>query len=269
MLYGELCGRPRSSLKIFTKLAGCYEEADDQVHRCVAPTDSLQMTILCLYKLGMPADGTLEATIEIQGSLFEDGIASGIYLSYLDRTSGDLAYTTWDLRPNEHVLDRIPIEYENSDLVELGVYMDNGYDHSTPEVLMEISRIVIKPKQATAPVYVINDLHIKGLGTRPQLQKRVAWSWETMAQEDQGTWPEEMPWSRTTGPFSSFTVYVGAKAIGSAYCLEFPLKNDDVEGQGDEVVINVVGHVFGAGEVNSPSITVPRTNITISEEKDG
>ncbi|KAL8718237.1 MAG: hypothetical protein Q9225_004595 [Loekoesia sp. 1 TL-2023] len=266
VLYGELSGGPQSSLKIFTKLAGCYEEADDQIHRYVGPTDSLQMTTLCLYKLGMPADGTLEATIEVQGSLFEDGIASGIYLSYLDRASGDLTYTTWDLRPNEHVLGGIPIQYENRDLVELGAYMDNGYDRSTPEVLMEITRIVIKPKQATAPVYMILGLHIKGLGSQSQLQKRVAWSWETMAQEDQGTWPEGMPWSQTTGPFSSFTVYVGGKAIGDAYCLEFPLRNDDVEDLGDEVVINVVGHVFGAGEVNSPPINVSRADVIINEK---
>ncbi|KAI4168657.1 MAG: hypothetical protein LQ343_006238 [Gyalolechia ehrenbergii] len=261
VLYGELRSKPTSSLTIFTKLAGCYEEEDS--HSISKP----QMTRLCLYNLRMIADGSLEATIEVQGKLFEEEIAHGIYLAYADHVSRTLTYSNWDVHLHEHILSHIPIQHESGDLVEIGVYMDSGFDRSTPLVLMEITRIIIKPKRAVAAAYAIGDVHVKDRGDSPNVQKRIIWKWERIPQRKGRDWPQGIPWSRTTGPFSSFTVRTSGKVIGEAYCLEFPLKNSDVEDLGDEITIIVVGHMFGAGDVNSPSISIPRADLLINGDK--
>lgn len=254
VLYGELRSEPQPLLKIFTRLAGCYEED-------IPSPEYPRVTRLCLYKLKTTADGSLEANIEAQGMLFEENVAYGIYLAYAHGMNGTLTYSDYDMHLSNRVLSHIPIQHESGELVEIGVYIDIRLDGSIPMVLMEMTRIVIKPKEALITTYKITDVHIKNRGQSPNVQKRIAWSWERISQGNGRDWPQGIPWSRSTGPFSSFTACLNGKNIGKAYCLEFPMKNGDVESLGDELTITIIGHMFGAGDVTSPSLLVPRADL--------
>ena len=266
VIYGELSADLSSSLRIFTKLAGCYEEADYEVSRLNDTTRRTQPIALRLYIYNMPANGSLEAIVEVQGKMYAEGISSGIYFSYKDRSTGAVTDIKWELHPDEELSRRIPIQHDNGVLVGFGVYMAGEYRESSPVLLMELTRIVIKPQQVAVPACVIRNAHIKEVSAGSYVQKRIVWSWALTLPHEKPAYSDGMPWSWTTGPFSSFTVYIDGELVGEACCLEFPLKNEDIEGLNDEAAIQIVGHIFGSGEVRSLSSTFPKSDLLVNKD---
>ncbi|KAL8702504.1 MAG: hypothetical protein Q9201_004319 [Fulgogasparrea decipioides] len=267
VLFGELNPGPSPSLKIWTKLAGCYEAEEKSPDHSVSPTAQAPFTArLRLYKLKMPADGSLEAAIDVEIKRDSDDIICGISLTYLDITSQqtvEVRHTLSRHRQFAKAVTRIPVQNSYGLLVELGIFMTGDVKMSTSLLLMEIARIVIKPKLPLTTAYQIQDIHTMERSRHSETQKRIVWSWVGDAQQDGEIWPEGMPWSRTTGPFSSFTIYLAGKAIGQAHCLEFLMKDKDVETLGDKITVEVVGNLFGGGHVNSPSITALRKDLIL------
>ena len=87
-------------------------------------------------------------------------------------------------------------------------------------------------------------------------QKRVAWDLGGIGSRE--GWPSSMPWSDITGPFHCFTIFRGKTFIGTSFCTEFPLKDEDF-GDGSEAMgserFTVRGRCFGGLEVVEQSIT--------------
>lgn len=266
VLFGKLNAESRPSVTISTKLAGCYEELEKSaaLHNSTSDPSHSASARLRLYKLNMPADGLLEATIDYQIKHSFNGLTCGIYLAYLDVPSQTLVHVHHRLSRSTlsvKAVTHIPIEHHSGLLVELGVFLDGIFDPSTPVELLEITRIVIKPGHMLPPTYQIQNVHATERKRHSAVQKRIVWSWEEEPLQHRGPWPEVLPWSRTTGPFSSFAIYFGGKTIGQAYCSEFPVDSKDIEELEDEVMIELVGNLFGGGCVTSPAVFVSKADL--------
>ncbi|KAI4096159.1 MAG: hypothetical protein LQ344_001222 [Seirophora lacunosa] len=207
------------------------------------------------------------ASIDIRGKQDSPDMTCGFSMTFFDLARQVYDQVPYMLHPRtlhqDTVVD-LPIQQDNAMLVAIGIFVEGESDLSMPIALMEITRIVIRPKQAvtTDIGYGIANLHVKSCSHGTNVEKRIAWDWESVPQQHGKTWPEGMPWSRTTGPFSSFTVRIGDEIIGEAYCLEFPVRNEDLNVSGEMITISVAGHLFGGGLADSASITIARAILT-------
>lgn len=264
VLYGELNTKPQPSLKIMTKLAGCYEASEGHTIACAAN--------LILFNFNMPADDSLAASITIQQAEHIHNVTRGIkmtFFNFIRQEYYDIGHILLPSSGHGESVVNLPMNENNATLVALGVFMEGEPDTSVPVAILEITSIIIRPKEAITTQFglQLRDLHIKERAHECGAEKRVAWDWETVPRRYGQTWPIGMPWSRTTGPFSSFTVRIGDKVAGEAYCLEFPLRNEDVKDSGKRVTISVVGRMFGGGFADCSSITIPRAELMIAEDR--
>ncbi|KAL8850201.1 MAG: hypothetical protein Q9221_004887 [Calogaya cf. arnoldii] len=247
------------SLTILTKLAGCWEERGDLPVNSGTVRRTLQQNFqrLCLYKLNMLADGSLRATIQVRKRHDIAGVRSGFYVAYREPGQRSLEYTYHAMRPPTYSLGPfvyLPIRNPNKDLVELGVFVEGDPDQPQAIALLEISNIAIKPCKETEDkdletAFTIEDVHLVEVVKESRVDKRITWRWATT----QGrVWPVGMPWSQTTGPFSSFAVHVGgSKVVVEAFSTQCSLKPEEIEDLDERVVVQVVGKLFGGGHIHS------------------
>ncbi|KAL8789645.1 MAG: hypothetical protein Q9213_001081 [Squamulea squamosa] len=264
VLYGKLNSNTQvadhiTSLIVFTKMAGCWEEGEDQFVNCGAAGKTPRQVAkrLRLYKLDMPADGSLEATVEARNNT---RLQCGFYVAYGNPDGQPLEYTDHamplpGLSPGSFI--SFPIQNSKQRLVEFGVFLEGGPDQSQPMALLDINSIVIKPLkarevEALETTFTIRDIRLVKKVRGSQTDKRNAWRWTKKTELQGQLWPVGMPWSQTTGPFSSFTVHVGrSKVIAEAFCTECSLKPEEVEALDENVGVQVVGNLFGGGHVRS------------------
>lgn len=274
VLYGQLNSRPRGaesppSLTIFTKLVGCWDDVVDQPIDCGTIHAMRRETVerLCLYKLNMPADGSLEASVEVRMESNATGIQHGVYVAYQDSGGGSTEYAYHSLPPftsGSTLYIVFPILHSKQRLIELGVFMSSDMDTSSPIALLDIGSIVIKPRkvmelQKIEAAFSIDNVRLVKEVQGSQAQKRIAWRWAAKPRQDGQVWAEGMPWSKTTGPFSSFAVYTGrGKDAITTYCNECLLTAEEVEALDGSVVVKVVGTFFGGGQVSSDSVRLMR-----------
>ncbi|KAL8957187.1 MAG: hypothetical protein Q9183_006122, partial [Haloplaca sp. 2 TL-2023] len=129
VLLWEIVSGTHPALTIFTKLVGCYEEADDFAaaqSSAGKPTQPAN-TRLGLYKLSMHADGSLQAHIAYQTLCCLDAISYGIYLAYSNITTGLLSYVYHKLVHDQSAngtVARLPVKKDGCSSVELGVFTE-------------------------------------------------------------------------------------------------------------------------------------------------
>ncbi|KAL8758976.1 MAG: hypothetical protein Q9184_003756 [Pyrenodesmia sp. 2 TL-2023] len=261
VLYGELNTHPQPSLKILTKVAGCYEASEGHTLACAAN--------LILFNFNMPADDSLAMSITIQQAEHIYNVTSGIkmtFFNFVRRKYYGICHTLLPSLGHGESVVNLPVNENNATLVALGVFMEGEPDTSVPVAILEITSIIIRPKEVVATQYglQLRDIHIKDRAHGSGAEKRVAWDWETVPGRHGHTWPIGMPWSRTTGPFASFTVRIGDEVAGEAYCLEFPLRNEDIKDSEKWVTISVVGRLFGGGFTDCSSISIPRAELMMA-----
>lgn len=103
-------------------------------------------------------------------------------------------------------------------LVEFGVYCEYSVEISQPLNLLQIERLVISPRHRPMDRdFTSYNVHVIRRGNDAYAGRRLAWQW----QGENETWPEWMPWSKTTGPFSYFSISVEGREAGRSYCIEF------------------------------------------------
>jgi len=270
VLYGELTEIPSRGLMIQTKLLGKLREPR-------APYTDLpaeQVSRLCLFKLNMPAHGSLEAQIVHKGSMLYFQAEIGIYCAYRGPSVDVLEYHHSPIEPRNHdeADTVIVLESKSADarLVELGFYCSGSLEISQPVTLRQITNVTIKPKEQfiaePIPWNIVN-LHVTRRGHAEHRQQRLAWEWRE--QINQGSRPSDgLPWSKTTGPFSYFIVCSQERELGRAYCTEFCLQEDDVgeveqNGQDAEVEVIVRGILFGGGEVSSDTVRISLDRVVL------
>lgn len=262
-MYGELTHTPPQGLMIQTKLLGKPREPKDSNTDLPAEQGSR----LCLFKLDMSADGSLEAHIVHKGSAKFVQAEVGIYCAYKETFSDVLKYHQSPIKSrNYDVTDTVIAlhsEHPNVRLVELGFYCSGSLAISQPTTLRQILNVTIKPKgqtKAKSGAYDIVNLHVLERGHPEHRQKRLVWGLRERA--ERGSRPVAgLPWSKTTGPFSYFIVSSHERELGRAYCTEFCLREGDFgeadqNDQNTEAEVTVRGVLFGGGEVSSDPVKI-------------
>ena len=116
----------------------------------------------------------------------------------------------------------------NATLVEVGIYCVVNFGALLPQKLLQLDRLSIIPKFAWDNEeydFGISYVRIEERGKLSEKQKRLVWEWHGEA----ASWPNAIPWSKTTGPFSHFIIEANSTRLGIAHCLEFPLSDEDLE----------------------------------------
>lgn len=263
VIYGELTDIPSRGLTLQTKWLGKLREP--QASSIDIPTE--QVSRLCLFKVNMSADGSLEAHIMHKGDVMYVHADMGIYCAYRSPISDVLEYhqAPVDSRSYDLVDTVIALKSRTADarLVELGVYCSASLEILHPVTLRQITNVTIRPKEqprAESIEWKIVNPHVIERGHARNRQKRLAW--ELREQNGRGSGPAHgLPWSKTTGPFSYFTVCSQERELGRAYCSEFCLQEDDFgkaeqNDQDAEVEVIVRGRLFGGGEVSSDPVSI-------------
>ena len=133
-------------------------------------------------------------------------------------------------------------------LSELGVYCRGAFDTPGLLPLIELRMLSIIPEAAKPDTssFVVLDLKVVECGKAPYTQQRFTWTW----QGSRVGWPDMVPWSDTTGPFSYFEITVNGKWLGRAYATEFPLAGDEVgdshRDREGRLIGSVQGRFFGS-----------------------
>lgn len=257
-------------------LPGEFQEGDPMAALTI---DSSKLTTshLCLFKVGMAGDGSLQAIITYQMITAGISCAVGIYTAYKTAHVEELEYkhhhTSSARCPNavgvgERKLRQtevIQLQAEGADayLVEIGIFCQSMDFGPGPYSILHLSSLMIKPQSSKNLGFTIENFRTVERGKSPYIETRLAWTYGV----DHTMWPLELPWSATTGPFSRFTIMLDGEDIGSAYCLEFPVRKEDCQGA-NQVQARIVGQLFDGGTVNSVEITLSRKDLAPMVEDD-
>jgi hypothetical protein len=173
---------------------------------------------LPLYRLNMPADGSLRIMVTCCNRLPATPTIVSLYLKFsgvqlpqlllVARTESFSIIETSVLTPSNP---------EGCRLEEIGVHLEGSSGDGVVPVL-EISSISILPLQHNSMVYAcsIDGIRIEHRGEGDNAHARVCWNYadNTQARGD------DVPYSDITGPFSHFNVRINDLHIGRAYALE-------------------------------------------------
>ena len=256
VIYGELGDLNAPGLAVYTKVIGDEKQVShpgmmNQRDQTLPSTTTYR---LCLFKLNMPADGTLQATMKSKRDQANRSVNVGFYTAYRSDELQDLEYVDNQLylessQDSKVTVARLEAKSKEAQLVEFGVYCKAPIEASEPLRLIGIESLIIKPIYNTVPAFAIHRIATIQRGEAPEVQKRLTWDW----QGSSDCWPDGMPWSKTTGPFSHFIVLCNGREVGKAHCLEFPLSWDDlnISKEGDEVEVTIDGYLFGGGKISS------------------
>ncbi|KAF2826447.1 hypothetical protein CC86DRAFT_29912 [Ophiobolus disseminans] len=190
---------------------------------------------LPLYKLNMPADGTLRIKVACRNPLSIAGPVPSLYLKF----SGDRQP---QLLPIRHTIEVSTVttnigaisdaELETR-LEELGVYF-GGFSGARVVDVLEISSVVIAPVRYHYPVSTTG-IFISGFkhgGQGDNATVRLYWYYS----HDNEAMVSGIPFGALTGPFSHFVVNLDNTQIGRAYALECIVPQDLVDRISNNVV---------------------------------
>lgn len=222
----------------------------------------LETIRLCLFKLNMTCDGDVRAIIEMASAEISGTV--GFYAAYQGIDCRKLEYlhhaislrrpptsksrsTTRYMNINEIRLQAPGTEYQ---LVEFGVFCQGCYFEEQDQLLLTLRSLTIRPYDESDNSFCVKGVMVSRSGTGNDVEAQLVWRWEGSKEK----WPTGIPWSATTGPFSHFAIFIDNKEVGTAHCLEFPLRDEDHEACADEeVAVSIRGHLFGGGIISSAS----------------
>ncbi|MCJ1300300.1 hypothetical protein MMC08_003096 [Hypocenomyce scalaris] len=265
VIYAELPSRVEQGLMTYATQVGSGGGVSPEPSKDHLLSDSPAETrcSLCLFNLNMLANGSLEASISYKRDWMSKAIAMGFYVAYNSLGKDDLEYEHHEVAFGSQAISHAGFvllrpEHKDARLVEFGVFCE-GPASTSETTLMEIFHLSIKPIQQT-DCYSVGNIRLIDRGSSANIQKRLIWSWEG----SRDTWPAGRPWTKTTGPFSHFTISidkaeVGRHNLGKAHCLVFPICYEDLEMRVDKAQFIVSGTLFGGGETSESAITISRT----------
>ena len=238
------------------------------------PDDALvpkeEPTHLCLFKLNMPGDGSLCANAHFACSNVSGTI--GFYSAYQGPNRARLGFKYHAVLPgnlpaaeSRSLLDssntasiRLRGPAPEYQLVEFGVFCQGCSLGKASQVVMMVQSIGI-----ASFVELDHNFHVVNISVAQQkkntdAEMQLTWQWE--GNEDR--WPEGLPWSKTTGPFSHFAIFIDGEDVGTAHSLKFPLREEGF-GRSEEkrVVVSIDGHLFGGGTIASSPMTFLRNEL--------
>ena len=235
-----------------------------------APASNAEPIRVCLAKLNMAGDGNLRAIIQLTSCKVLG--TTGFYSAYRGQDCAELEYryhavypdkcsaseARWLLKSTNVIAIRLQAQATESRLVEFGAFCRGCCVEEPWQAVLVVRSVSIESFEEVIPDFRIRDIRTAQLKSGTDAETRLTWQCE--GSEDR--WPKAMPWSVTTGPFSHFTVSIDAEEVGTAHCLEFPLRKEDYEGSDkEEVLVSICGHLFGGGTITSPSMRLAREEL--------
>ena len=244
---------------------------------CSSPSQN-GLLRLRLFWLSMPANGNLVARVSCQRteSSKTTGIV-GIYTAYSVPSNDAFLYHDTEIRFdkenwNFNIPIRIPPTIDSEgpppvgNLVEIGIFCA-GMPEFTSRPMLELLHVYhlqIGPQRERPMQITIRNIAVVKRQSGMNSERRLAWDWACVPNAP----PVGRPWSRTTGPFSHFDVTLDGIRIGEAFCLEFPVRRDDLDDAlgVDGVEVLITGYLFGGGVVTGEA-RVLRTDLIFAESR--
>ncbi|MCJ1377188.1 hypothetical protein MMC17_000280 [Xylographa soralifera] len=238
-LYERKSHGARHVLTMYTKIIGETGPQDETT----ASQDNLVSNSrivwrLRLYKVAMPIVNALSLSICYSRTKESESIEVGVYATFHTSMVSDVQYQYYALpySTSKMVTVRRTISFANEDstLVEVGFYCKGNIEESAPLQILRAFRLAIMPvavlharsTKIRTNKFTIDSIQLVDRGAAPNEQKRLTWKWHGK----KNRWPKSIPWSKTTGPFSHFTVCADGRQLGRSYCLEFPLTDEELNG---------------------------------------
>ncbi|KAJ4287646.1 hypothetical protein N0V90_012349 [Kalmusia sp. IMI 367209] len=208
-----------------------------------AVIDSTYERPLPLFRLDMPADGSLQLTISCCYSLPVPGAVTSVYLKTTSGMKLIPLVEHRELQTVDYVINPIDQFDRHERLQELGVRLCAPAFTETKQIL-EINEIRIIPCLVlkTTSHYRICDVSLKSFGEGDTEHWRLRWGYC-----EGGEATSMIPGvshSETTGPFSYFAIRFNGMELGRAYAMEHVLPKSLMAGfvgKGVEVVLTGVG----------------------------
>jgi hypothetical protein len=214
-------------------------------------------TWLPLYKLDMPADGSLQLSMVLDSDADPrtpemENMMIFIYF----KTKEAIHYRSLPL-PQEPIelVDDIP----GARIKELGVQLRGPLTSPIrgPVRLMGIVEICITQKSTSLSMHPfhITQVRLENRGEGESKHVRLCWNYEEAAKSAWET--RNMPRSEITGPFAHFTICSQGLVLARAYALEHILNNKFFKRHsGQEVEIEVVGIGFDGRTIAETKVTL-------------
>ncbi|KAF1961387.1 hypothetical protein CC80DRAFT_464258 [Byssothecium circinans] len=202
-------------------------------------TDFIYERWLPLFKLDMPADGSLQLSIRFNNLLQASDATTRFYLKFSDCYQ----FLSCDAKriPDHPILKNGKGDHER--LHEIGVHFQAPHLGEESCRVLEVQEICILPHlhNTVGQDLTIDDVCIAKLGEGESEHQRLYWRYYD--EEKSGSPRSGVPSSDITGPFSHFLIKIDGLEIGRAYALEHVLpKMEDLE-EGD-VAVEIIGLGF-------------------------
>lgn len=207
---------------------------------------------LPLYKLDMPADGSLHLSTVLSTTItpYTSPQTKDVLFSIYFKTTSAIHYIPLPLsRDPKKLVDQIA----QSRIQELGIHIKGAWSSPLGESirLMGIVEICITPRFSLQARHVFEITHVRleKRGEGERRQTRLCWTYggsTGSGWEDAG-----MPWSDVTGPFAHFEICSSGRLLfGRAYALEYILNDKFLDRwAGEKIEIEVVGIGFDGWEL--------------------
>ena len=271
VLYGELQYEHPPGLLALTRVLGKIEDGVslEDINHQVSLAYPKPVVRLCLFKLNMRVVDTLEAVLEVKKLRAAQSVKVGFFAAYKLSGKRDLMYRYSEILRSTSIDSHhmnLDCQGDESRLVEFGVYCEKSRVISQPLQLLRIERLVISPNyRPMGHKFSVQSVHATRRGEGPYAEKRLAWQWRGLNNE----WPDWLAWSKTTGPFSYFKIFVEEREVGRSYCTEFPLRTGDIESSeatGESIQVRICGVLFGGEEVASLPVMIAQSDLVSAIE---
>ena len=234
---------------------------------------------LCLYKVHMVANGSLQMKAAFHEAIGKGAHKMGFYTAYQSPQAQNLQLEYHHIpsaeRSNVPEVGRrnrkdtmvitLKAGVAGAHLVEIGVFhQGTTIGHEAYEIL-HLTSLTVRPIGEENSGFTIGNIEIRQRGVEPNVETRLTWTWSHVSHVNL-QWPGKLPWSATTGPFSHFMVVINEEEVASAYCLEFPVREEDYNGLG-ELRVSILGYRFGGGLVVSPTRKFSRSDLCPAGEE--
>lgn len=245
---------------------------------CYSTKSVLEEHTYSIFKLNLDASVPLVGYVAFKAFPLVAVTCTGFYLRFESFDSPRITNAASDLKKypishngySEEQTMNLDLGESVKDLriVDFGVFCKSLSDDLADLRVLSIYTVVFRPspselfvrtRNLSAP-WTIEGVRIGDRRAGTNMESRLLWNWNGL----KDGWPQGLPWSRTTGPFSSFSVTIADRTAGHAQCLEFPLHADDFDTEefasSCSAVVLVTGYLFGGGEIASAPVELSLTH---------
>lgn len=213
---------------------------------------------LPLFKLDMPADGSLQAEIYSDNASLP---ADHSIVSFYIRTPGSVHFITITSGKGvQRTVCSLKSLVPGSRIQELGVHLKGsiGTARGKTTQLLNIMSVRIMPISTfqTSSSFSIDQMQLENRGEGDCERMQLVWSFKD---HGRANWKDnKIPCSKITGPFSHFFIYTDGRMLGKAYALDHILNKQFVEkNAGLTVEFELVGVGFDGQTLAKSSAKLP------------